>query len=240
MNSTIKTILEHRSIRKFTDQKISDEQLELIFDSARSASTSSNLQCGSIIRVTDQAKRERLAEYAGGQAYVASAAEFFVFCVDFNRHKDISPSIMLGYTELTLIGAIDVGLMGQNCLLAAESMGLGGVFIGGIRNSPEQVTELLKLPKYVMPVFGMCIGYPLDDPDKKPRLPLSIVVHENQYQPLDQKALEQYDNEVRQYYGSRRQNQKSQSWSEQITQTLKKESRPHMKAFVNKQGFSIK
>lgn len=60
--------------------------------------------------------------------------------------------------ELTLIGAVDAGIMAQNCLLAAESMGLGGVYIGGLRNSPNEVDTLLNLPPYTAVLFGMCLG----------------------------------------------------------------------------------
>ncbi|SUG89245.1 oxygen-insensitive NADPH nitroreductase [Salmonella enterica subsp. enterica] len=75
----------------------------------------------------------------------------------------------------------DTAMMGQNALTAAESLGLGGVYIGGIRNNIESVTELLKLPKHVLPLFGLCLGWPADNPDLKPRLPAELVVHENQY-----------------------------------------------------------
>lgn len=68
-------------------------------------------------------------------------------------------------------------MMGQNALTAAESLGLGGVYIGGIRNNIESVTELLKLPKHVLPLFGLCLGWPADNPDLKPRLPAELVVH---------------------------------------------------------------
>ncbi len=130
MNLTIETILQHRSIRKFTEQPIAEDQLSMILDCAIAASSSSFIQCVSIVRITDTDKRVRLAEYAGGQTYVASAAEFLVFCADFQRHKQIHPEAQLGFTEQTLIGAVDAALMAQNGLLAAESMGgLGGGFI---------------------------------------------------------------------------------------------------------------
>ncbi len=89
MNLTIETILQHRSIRKFTEQPIAEDQLSMILDCAIAASSSSFIQCVSIVRITDTDKRVRLAEYAGGQTYVASAAEFLVFFVrifnDINR-----------------------------------------------------------------------------------------------------------------------------------------------------------
>ncbi|MGE6473395.1 oxygen-insensitive NADPH nitroreductase, partial [Serratia proteamaculans] len=164
MNPVIETILAHRSIRSFTDQKITPDQLSTIISAGIAASSSSLLQVNSIIRVTDKDKREQLAILAGNQAYVASAAEFLVFCIDYQRHYAINPEVKPELIELTLIGAVDAGIMAQNFLLAAESMGLGGVYIGGLRNSPKEVDELLELPPYCAVLFGMCLGYPAQNP----------------------------------------------------------------------------
>ncbi len=240
MNSVVETLLSHRSIRKFTEQPISDEQRTAIIDCARAASSSSFIQCTSIIRVVDREKRQLLAEYAGNQAYVASAAEFFVFCVDFNRHSQIKPDAKLGFTEQTLIGAVDTALMAQNALVAAESMGLGGVYIGGLRNNPDKVADLLNLPSHVLPLFGLCLGYPAQDPETKPRLPADLLVHTDSYQSLDSDKLQEYDATVREYYRTRTGGNKEMSWSEQIADTLGKEARPFMKAFIESKGFSIK
>lgn len=240
MNSTIETILAHRSIRKFTDQPISEEQLATLIDCARAASSSSNIQCVSIIRIVDHNKRELLAEHAGGQAYVAGAAEFLVFCADFNRHQQIKPDAKLGFTEQTLIGAVDSALMAQNCLLAAESMGLGGVYIGGLRNNPDKVCELLALPENVFPMFGLCLGHPDQNPDLKPRLPSDIVLHTDGYQALDTEKLNEYDATMRDYYDVRTGGKLNKSWSDQISAILSKEARPFMKERLNAQGFAKK
>ncbi len=84
------------------------------------------LQCTSIIRITDPALRERLVPLTGGQQHVAQAAEFWVFCADFNRHLQICPQAQLGLAEQLLIGVVDTALLAQNALTAAESLGLGG------------------------------------------------------------------------------------------------------------------
>lgn len=183
MTPTIELICGHRSIRHFTDEPISEAQREAIINSARATSSSSFLQCSSIIRITDKALREELVTLTGGQKHVAQAAEFWVFCADFNRHLQICPDAQLGLAEQLLLGVVDTAMMAQNALTAAESLGLGGVYIGGLRNNIEAVTELLKLPRHVLPLFGLCLGWPADNPDLKPRLPASILVHENNYQP---------------------------------------------------------
>jgi len=240
MTPTIDLLRSHRSIRSFTDQPITDEQREAILGAAQGASTSSFLQCSSIIRITDPALREKLVEFTGGQKYVASAAEFWVFCADFNRNQQINPQAELGLAEQLLLGCVDTALLAQNAMTAAESLGLGGVFIGGIRNQVEEVIELLKLPKFVMPLFGMCIGHPAQDHQVKPRMPQSMLVHENSYQPLNPQTLANYDEQLAAYYLQRDSNARRDTWSDLIIRTLKKEQRPHMLAALHKQGWATR
>ncbi|WP_330959225.1 oxygen-insensitive NADPH nitroreductase [Photobacterium sp. 53610] len=241
MNQTIETILAHRSIRRFTSEPIQAEMLATILDCAIAASTSSFIQCVSVIRVVDTEKRVQLAHLAGDQPYVAAAAEFLVFCADFHRHLQIHPEAQLGFTEQTLIGSIDAALMAQNALLAAESLGLGGVYIGGIRNHPADVSVVLDLPDHVIPLFGLCLGHPDQNPELKPRLPQSLVVHQDSYQhELPRQLLAEYDEKVRRYYQTRTGGNKAVSWSEQITATLAKQARPFMKDFLASKGFSTR
>ncbi len=240
MNPVVDTIKGHRSIRAFKDEPISTQQLNTIIESGIAASSSSLLQVVSVIRVTDKEKRAKLAELAGNQKYVVTAAEFLVFCIDYQRHFEMNPDVKPEFTELTLIGAVDSGIMAQNCLLAAESMGLGGVYIGGLRNSPNEVDELLRLPKYTAILFGMCLGHPDQDPQLKPRLGANVIVHENTNQPLDKAAIEEYDQIMLDYYQGRFSNTKQQGWSEQITGKLSQESRPHILGYLNSKGLTQK
>lgn len=241
MTPTIELLRSHRSIRHFTDAPVSDEQRAEIIASAQAASTSSFLQCTSIIRITDPALRERLVPLTGGQQHVAQAAEFWVFCADFNRHLQICPQAQLGLAEQLLIGVVDTALLAQNALTAAESLGLGGVvYIGGLRNSIEAVTELLELPQHVLPLFGLCLGWPADNPDIKPRMPAAMLVHENRYQPLDNALLAEYDEQLAHYYLSRGSNARRDTWSDHIRRTIVKESRPFILDYLHKQGWATR
>ena len=126
-------------------------------------------------------------------------------------------------------------------MVAAESMDLGICYIGAIRNDPTQATELLGLPENVYPVFGLCIGYPAENPEVKPRLPVSVMLKENNYNSNDEEEKSRiYDEVVRNYYAERSGNKKSQSWSEQMSGLLSSQSRPHMRAFLAQQGFEMK
>ncbi|SDH18133.1 nitroreductase [Vibrio xiamenensis] len=240
MNSVIDTILSHRSIRQFTEQPIEKQQLDAILQSGIAASSSSLLQVVSVIRVTDPKKRQALAKYAGNQPYVESAAEFLVFCIDYQRHYQMNPQVKPEFAELTLIGAADAGIMAQNCLLAAESLGLGGVYIGGLRNCAKEVDELLELPPYTAVLFGMCLGHPAQQPDLKPRLPADVIVHENSYQPFQAQQISDYDAKMHAYYANRSSNQKQSTWSQEVTTKLSGESRPHIMGYLNGKGLNKK
>ncbi|MBJ7220483.1 MULTISPECIES: oxygen-insensitive NADPH nitroreductase [unclassified Brenneria] len=239
MTPTIDLLQRHRSIRAFTAQPLTDEQRRAIFSAAQSASSSSFLQCSAIIRITDPAMRQTLVHYSGEQAYVAQAAEFWVFCADFHRHLQIFPQAETGLAEQLLIGCVDTAIMAQNALVAAESLGLGGVFIGGIRNKIADVTTLLKLPQQVLPLFGLCLGYPDADPQLKPRMPVEMLVHENVYQPLDRQKLAEYDQQLAEYYLQRTSNRRD-TWSEHVRRTLKKELRPFMLDYLHQQGWAVR
>lgn len=245
MSSVLDLLKSHRSIRKFTDQAIAPELLNDLFLAGQAAATSSFLQGSTIIRVTDQSNRERIAELAGGQGYVASAAEFLVFCADLKRAGNYCNEYDMpfegNYTEHFIIATVDVALMAQSLVTAAESEGLGICYIGGIRNNPGPVSELLELPRGVYPVFGLCLGYPDQNPEIKPRLPVPVVVKQDKYnEDGDKEAITQYDEEIREYYRTRTGGGHGISWSEQVANLLSEKSRPHMKEFLADQGFTFK
>lgn len=171
MNDTIRTQLAHSSVRAFTNEPVTAELRTQILDAARAASTSCALQVTSIIRVTDPALRARIAELSGGQAHVAAAPEFWVFCADYHRLQLLCPEADLGWIEQFLVGCLDTGIMAQNAFTALESLRLGGCFIGGIRNGITEVSALLRLPQNVFPVVGIAFGHPAVRNPVKPRLP---------------------------------------------------------------------
>ena len=149
--------------------------------------------------------------------------------------------VILGFTEQLIIGGVDAGLMGQNAMLAAESLGLGAVFIGAIRNHPNEVCELFSLPEQVFPLFGLCLGYPAQDPDIKPRLPKKMVVHENEYAEFNPEDLAAYNQTMQTYYQNRTGDKANQrNWSNDMTEKLEKEARPFMRECLQKQGLAVK
>ncbi|MCV6590835.1 MAG: oxygen-insensitive NADPH nitroreductase [Marinobacterium sp.] len=242
MTPVIELLCQHRSIRKFTDQPIDQATLETLIQAGQAAATSSFIQACTVIQVNDSHKREQLAQWAGPQAYVAEAPQFLVFCADMKRHQlmcQIHDAPMeSGFTEQFLTASLDCGLFAQNLMVAAESLGLGGVYIGGLRNRIEAVADLLELPELVYPVFGLCLGYPAQNPEVKPRLPVSVVLKQDRYDDSqDVATIREYDQVVREYYATRSGGTKDMSWSEQISGMLSKEARPHMLPFLQQRGF---
>lgn len=243
MNPTIELLKSHRSVRKFTDQPISRELLLELISAGQAAATSSHVQAYSVIHVTDPAKREMIAELAGGQSYVASCAAFLVFCADMKRPTEASErtgaNVVRGMTEQLLVASVDAALMAQNVVIAAESEGLGICYIGGIRNNPQVISDLLQLPDQVYPVFGMCLGYPAHDPQIKPRLPVEAILKENTYSDdLDQVTA--FDETLRSYYSERLGGNKDSDWSHNLKPLFDSKLRPHMREFLVKRGFEMK
>jgi nitroreductase len=245
MNETCRLLAAHRSIRKFTAQAVPDEVIEEVVRCGQAAATSSNLQAVTIIRVRDAGKREQLAALAGGQDHVASAGALLVFCADLNRARMACEAqggtMVEGMTEHFILATVDAALAAQNCVVAAESLGLGTCYIGALRNKPQDVSDLLGLPRQVYPVFGLCLGHPAQDPEVKPRLPLSVVLGEDTY-PAEGMAegIQAYDEELRAYYRRRTGGTKDSCWSVEMKTVVGKEARPHMRSFLAARGFEMK
>lgn len=244
MNNVIDLLKAHRSIRKYQDRQVDQKVIEELIRAGQCAATSSFIQACSVIQINDPTTRQEISHLAADQKYVIEAPVFLVFCADMQRHKlacDMHQAEMLsGFTEQFLTASVDCALFAQNLLVAAESIGLGGCYIGAIRNNIARVDELLNLPDKVYPVFGMCLGYPAQDPETKPRLPVEVILKQDTYDDKkDRDLIAIYDNKVKKYYHSRTDGKKDDSWSEQISGMLVKEARPHMLNYLRSKGFLL-
>ncbi|MDY0014254.1 MAG: NADPH-dependent oxidoreductase [Rhodocyclaceae bacterium] len=188
LNGTLRQLLAHRSVRAYTPEAVGDEQLTALVAAAQSAASSSNLHAWSVVAVRDPARKAALAELAGDQAHIRQAPLFLVWLADLARLERVAssegrPSAGLDFLEMFLVGAVDAALAAQNAVVAAESMGLATVFIGAMRNRPEEVARLLELPPRVTAVFGLCVGYhdPAQPSAVKPRPPQEVVLHRETY-----------------------------------------------------------
>lgn len=182
------SLLTHRSVRAYLPNALPEGTIEAAIAAAQSAATSSNLQCWTVIAVEDPVRRARLAALCGNQSHIGTAPVFLVWVADLSRLRRIAQNEgetheALDYTEAFLIAAIDTALAAQNAVSALEAAGLGTVYIGGLRNHPEEIAEKLALPEGCVGLFGLCVGYP--DPavpaSVKPRLPQQAVLHRERY-----------------------------------------------------------
>jgi nitroreductase len=249
-NEVLDTILSHRSVRAFLPRKLPGGTLELLIAAAQSASTSSNLQFWSVIAVEDAERKLRLAELAGQQQFIRDAPLLLVWLADLSRLNRIAVEYQAQvdgthYLEEFIVGVVDAALAAQSALIAAESLGLGAVYIGAMRNLPEQVAAELALPPHVFAAFGMSIGYP--DParptDVKPRLPQSVVLHREQYSAGSRsEAVTTYNATMRGF--QREQGIKAVDWTQQCFNRVKDaealRGRDRMREALHNLGFELR
>jgi nitroreductase len=227
-NETLDVLLSHHSTRAFLPDALPENTLPTLLAAAQSAPTSSNLQAWSVVAVQDPARKARLAGLAGNQQHIVDAPLFLVWLIDLNRPARVAemgghPAEALKYLECFLLGAIDAALAAQNAMAALQSLGLGAVYIGGMRNKPAEVAAELGLPPHVFAVFGMAIGRP--DPDRpasvKPRLPQEAVLSHEQYSfgEAQLEAVAAYNKVMREF--QREQGLPEQEWSTLVARRLR-------------------
>lgn len=200
-NDVIAHLLSHRSVRAYRRDPLPAGTIEILVAAAQSAASSSNLQLWSVVAVADGNRRAQLAKLAGGQQHIADAPLILLWIADLARAHDIAargeaPVEGFGYLESFLVAALDAALAAQNAVVAAETLGLGTVYIGALRNRPEDVAALIDLPANAAVVFGLVVGWPdADRPTSiKPRLPQAAVLHHERYALKPQRgAVDSYD-----------------------------------------------
>ena len=226
-NAVIECMLGHRSVRAYTQEPLPPGTLEALVAAAQSAATSSNLQAWSVVAVQDQGRRDRLAVLAGNQKHISQAPLFLLWIADLSRaarRGEQAGKTMeaIPYLEPFMLSVIDAALAAQNATVAAESLGLGTVYIGGMRNHPEQVAAEVALPPEAVVVFGLCVGHP--DPAAasaavKPRLPQAAVLHREQYSVAPEAGIiAGYDDTLRAFQAE--QGMKAQGWTDLILNRL--------------------
>ncbi len=249
-NAVLDTILNHRSVRAFLPRALPEGTLEMLIAAAQSASTSSNLQFWSVVAVQEVERRSRLAELAGQQKFIRDAPLLLVWLADLSRLDRIAAEHQAQvdgthYLEEFIVGVVDAALAAQSALIAAESLGLGAVYIGAMRNMPEQIAAELALPPHVFAVFGMSVGYP--DParpaDVKPRLPQSVVLHREQYSVAPGNgAIDGYNRTMGDF--QREQGMKAIDWTQQCFNRVKDAAalrgRDRMREALRNLGFELR
>ena len=232
MNPLLDSIFKHKSIRKYKNQPLEKEKFESIIKAAQSAPNWCNGQQVSIIAVKDTKTREKIEKLCYDQKYISTCSVFLIFCMDFYRIKlafeksgKSNENFEKYITQLDtiIVGSHDVGIALGNTVVAADALGLGTVPIGLIRHKAIEITKELNLPKYVVPLIGLCVGYPDDDPGIKPRLPMKAVCFDEKYDVNKAKeGIEEYDKVYQKYLAGRGSNNRDSNWSQSISDSYVK------------------
>lgn len=188
MNEMLQSLVDRKSVRAFTDEPISEEAVQQILTAAVNAPTAGNQQLYTILRITDSAIAERLADSCDHQPFIAKGKLVLVFCADCLKWYN---AFLAGGCQPRKPGAGDLLLAvddtliaAQNAVTAAESLGIGSCYIGDIMENKEIQQEILGLPRYVFPAALLVFGYPTEQQKnrKKPvRSPMEFIVQENTY-----------------------------------------------------------
>jgi nitroreductase len=249
-NSTVATMLDHRSVRSYKPDPLPAGALEMLIAAGQSAATSSNMQWWSAVAVTDPAKKKVLAEIAGNQKHIEECPVFIAWVADMSRNQAISKIEKtdfetMPWLETFMVACIDASLAAQNAVVAAQSIGLRTVYIGAMRNNPERVAKLLGLPSQSFVVFGLCVGYATEkgEGEVKPRLPQATILHRETYD-ATQAAAERkvYDAEMTEF--SKRHELQAATWTQRVLNRLgpmkSMNGREQMRAALARLGFEIR
>ncbi|MHA8111344.1 nitroreductase family protein [Lactobacillaceae bacterium Melli_B4] len=244
-NPVLNQLLNHTSIRKYKNQKLTDEQINTLLQASQQASTSQFEQQFSIISVTDPTKLQVIADVTSFN-FVKDAGHYFLFVADQHRNEQIIKSIdpnadtsNLHSTDKLLASIHDVDFAMQAMLTAAESMGLGGVVMGSIYNDPSKIIDNFKLPELTFPVLGLALGIPDEQPEVKPRITSTLLHFDNEYdQHINSNTLENYDQKVAQYYQNRSTNNRQDTFTHHLLSDLHNNPiRPDILPSLKQQGF---
>ncbi len=245
-SETIELLRNRVSVRKYDDRPIGEETLKAVLEAAFRSPTSSNIQAYSVVVVSDQALKEKLSEVAGGQKHIKAAPVFLAFCADLTRVgaaiEKAGHAMGGANLELSLVASIDASLVGMSAYLAADSLGLKGVMIGGMRNDVTEAARLLGLPGGVFCIFGMCLGFPAETPPQKPRMDYGRMVHFDRYgAPEDEHddAITDYDASLKAHYTGLGKEGPEDAWSGIIGSKFHPQPRPDLAKQLKQQGFDF-
>jgi FMN reductase (NADPH)/FMN reductase [NAD(P)H] len=201
VNETLQLIHKRRSVRAYEDKPIPYDVVESLIKFTLRAPTAGNMMLYTILKVDDQEMKEKLADSCDDQPFIAKAPLLLVFLADYQRwydfflRSDVEGLCKQRGTELRkpgvgdlMMAVNDTLIAAQNAVIAAEALGLGSCYIGDILEKYEFHRDLFKLPKYVLPVTMLCVGYPRESEEERPlsrRFDPKFVVQHNHYYRLE-------------------------------------------------------
>ena len=184
-NKTLSNILAHRSYRSYKLDPVPEELIQVLFASAFSAPSKSDLQQACVIRIKDRDQQQRIADLSPHTAWISKAPLFMVWCGDGRRIRILSDlrghPFANDHLDAFMNAAVDAAIAMQTFIIAAEAVGLGCCPVSQIRDHIKTLSFELKLPERVFPVAGLCVGWPAERTRVSLRLPLQTTIHMNTY-----------------------------------------------------------
>jgi len=241
----------HRTHRRYAERPVSPDLVRLLCACALSAPAKSDLQQADILVLRDLAKRKVIADLLPDQPHVRDAPVFLVFLANGRRFREIFAQrgrpFVNDHLDAFFNPVVDAALVLASFLRAAEAVGLGCCPISVIRDFSAAVSDLLELPERVIPVCGMCVGWPADTPPITPRLGLDLTLHEDRYDDGDLAArLAASDRRRAARMPYRRQRDEARwgtapdyGWSEDKARQYATPQRTEFGAFVRGKGFRL-
>jgi nitroreductase len=199
MTDIYNVLNDRRTIRKYSSEPVDDKLLNDILNLCCRTSTTGNMQLYSIIINRDEDKKKELAPFHFNQKMITEAPVVLTFCADFNRFnrwcslRDAEP----GYDNFLsyMTAATDALLAAQTLCIAAESAGLGICYLGTTIYNAHKIINALSLPKGVVPITTVTLGWPAEEPEQVDRLPLEAVIHHESYKEYSDKSIEMFYSE---------------------------------------------
>ncbi len=246
-NSILPQLFNHRSIRQFTTEPLTADEVTTLVKAAQHAPTSTFSQQYSLLSITDSTLKHAIGDITGHH-WLESAGHYFIVIADQYRNRQLAqqagvdPAI-LHSTDKFLASVFDAAIATENIVIAGESMGLGSTIMGSILNDAGRLIELLHLPELTFPLLGIAIGHPEHTPDLKPRLPEPLVHFTNQYQLPENfdNQLVDYDAQLAAYYQNRDSHRRTETFSHHITAELSRDPkvRAELATLIGQQGFKL-
>lgn len=248
---SLQRMLAHRSCRAFDETSVDDDLLKTLFACALSAPSKSDLQQTDIVHVRDSAKRRAIEALVPSMPWIAGAPVFLVFCGNNRRLRQVSAKHEVPFAndhlDAFMNAAVDAGIVMMAFIEAAEAVGLGCCPISAIRNHPRDVDAFLKLPDWVFPVTGLCVGYPASEGRISHRLPLDVTVHTDTFDESNlETRIDAYDRRraaaqpiSRQLQTDRFGESEFYGWSEDKARQYSVPQRSNFGAYIRAKGFNL-
>lgn len=254
MSTAVEVMLNRTSIRRFRKEPVADDIVKRIILVGQRAPSPGGFQAYSLIIVDDAGKLSKIGE-ATRQRFIAKAPVFILVCVDIRRLRIILDHLGHDYhlkhgegLYAKLFSIVEASVVAQNMATAALLMGLGSCFVGAVFYAMKDVSEVLDLPQGVIPLLGLCIGYPEESPPLRPRWPLPTIVHRNKYREITTEEIDNYlrladetmkrEGYYQKYSGRETTYTEHLKWKTQATEWIREHDKS-VRDFLVRNGFAL-